>query len=282
MSTRSNFASKTWAIVMIVLIFVINSFVLFVAAVTMDTEEETSVVRATTNEVPKADDKVVMPEISLEEIQVSYSPAPSVEEEIIEETKPTEYIVESGDSLWGIADEVYGDGTYYPYLMKNNDMDSELIYKGQALKLVYFDDSEAETIKDECYEYINGSSSSNTDTVTYSNNKLAGSVSAINGNAPSGNMTFLGNYKITGYDPWCTHCCGKANGITASGTMAEVGRTVGAKGIPYGTKIYIEGYGTYVVEDTGGFNTNVIDIAAASHDDCYKLTNYSVPVYIID
>ena len=282
MSTRSNFASKAWAIVMIVLIFVINSFVLFVAAVTMDTEEETSVVRATTNEVPKADDKVVMPESSLEEIQVSYSPAPSVEEEIIEETKPTEYIVESGDSLWGIADEVYGDGTYYPYLMKNNDMDSELIYKGQALKLVYFDDSEAETIKDECYEYINGSSSSKTETVTYSNNKPAGSVSAINGNAPSENMTFLGNYKITGYDPWCTHCCGKANGITASGTMAEVGRTVGAKGIPYGTKIYIEGYGTYVVEDTGGFNTNVIDIAAASHDDCYKLTNYSVPVYIID
>lgn len=282
MSTRNNFASKAWAIVMIVLIFVINSFVLFVAAVTMDTEEETSVVRATTNEVPKADDKVVMPEISLEEIQVSYSPAPSVEEEIIEEIKPTEYIVESGDSLWGIADEVYGDGTYYPYLMKNNDMDSELIYKGQALKLVYFDDSEAETIKDECYEYINGSSSSKTETVTYSNNKPAGSVSAINGNVPSVNMTFLGNYKITGYDPWCTHCCGKANGITASGTMAEVGRTVGAKGIPYGTKIYIEGYGTYVVEDTGGFNTNVIDIAAASHDDCYKLTNYSVPVYIID
>lgn len=282
MSTRNNFASKAWAIVMIVLIFAINSFVLFVAAVTMDTEEETSVVRATTNEVPKADDKVVMPEISLEEIQVSYSPAPSVEKEIIEETKPTEYIVESGDSLWGIADEVYGDGTYYPYLMKNNDMDSELIYKGQALKLVYFDDSEAETIKDECYEYINGLSSSKTETVTYSNNKPADSVSAINGNVPFGNMTFLGNYKITGYDPWCTHCCGKANGITASGTMAEVGRTVGAKGIPYGTKIYIEGYGTYVVEDTGGFNTNVIDIAAASHDDCYKLTNYSVPVYIID
>ena len=282
MSTRNNFASKAWAIVMIVLIFAINSFVLFVAAVTMDTEEETSVVRATTNEVPKADDKVIMPEISLEEIQVSYSPAPSVEEEIIEEAKPTEYIVESGDSLWGIAAEVYGDGTYYPYLMKNNDMDSELIYKGQALKLVYFDDSEAETIKDECYEYINGSSSSKTETVTYSNNKPAGSVSAINGNVPFGNMTFLGNYKITGYDPWCTHCCGKANGITASGTMAEVGRTVGARGIPYGTKIYIEGYGTYVVEDTGGFNTNVIDIAAASHDDCYKLTNYSVPVYIID
>ena len=84
MSTRNNFASKVWAIAMIVLIFAINSFVLFVAAVTMDTEEETSVVRATTNEVPKADDKVVMPEISLEEIQVSYSPAPSVEEEINE------------------------------------------------------------------------------------------------------------------------------------------------------------------------------------------------------
>lgn len=271
MSSRNNYASRLWAIVMIFVIFIANGLVVFVAAVTMDNEEETSVVRAT-DVVPS---KVEMPEIdvsTIEGTEVSYSSAPV--KEIVEE-KPTEYIVEAGDNLWAIADEIYGDGSYYPYLMKNNDMDSETIYQGQALELVYFEDSEADAILDECYEYMNISS------IQYSSSN--NSASAVNGNAPSKDgMTFLGNYKITGYDPWCAHCCGKTNGITASGTQAQVGRTVGAKGIPYGTKIYIEGYGTYVVEDTGGFNYNVIDIAAASHEDCYKLTGYNVPVYIID
>lgn len=42
-------------------------------------------------------------------------------------------------------------------------------------------------------------------------------------------------------------------GVTASGTKATAGRTIAApKSIPFGTKVYIEGIGTRVVEDRGG------------------------------
>ena len=60
----------------------------------------------------------------------------------------------------------------------------------------------------------------------------------------------------------CVKCCGKTNGITASGTKATAGRTIAApKNYPFGTKIEIAGMGTYVVEDRGGAITgNKIDI----------------------
>lgn len=93
---------------------------------------------------------------------------------------------------------------------------------------------------------------------------------------------YLGTYSITGYTPKCSHCCGNTRGITASGVEAAVGYTVAAdKSIPFGTTLYIEGYGYYVVEDRGNFGTNVIDIAAPTHDSCYNLTNYGVHVYVV-
>lgn len=93
---------------------------------------------------------------------------------------------------------------------------------------------------------------------------------------------YLGTYSITGYTPKCAHCCGNTKGITASGVEAIVGYTVAAdSSIPFGTTLYIEGYGYYVVEDRGNFGKNVIDIAAPTHESCYDLTNYGVHVYVV-
>lgn len=71
-------------------------------------------------------------------------------------------------------------------------------------------------------------------------------------------------------------------GITASGVEAVVGRTVAMHqvdmhilGIEYGDRIYIEGIGERVVEDTG-CRQGVIDVACESHEECYKVTRYSV------
>lgn len=92
----------------------------------------------------------------------------------------------------------------------------------------------------------------------------------------------IGTYTITGYTPKCVHCCGNNKGITASGVEAIAGYTVAASSnIPFGTTLYIEGYGYYVVEDRGAFCDQVIDIAAPSHDVCYELTNPEVKVYIV-
>ena len=53
-------------------------------------------------------------------------------------------------------------------------------------------------------------------------------------------LTYKGVYKITAYCP-CKKCCGKSDGITASGVKAIEGITVAMdKSIPFGTKIYIE------------------------------------------
>ncbi len=89
-------------------------------------------------------------------------------------------------------------------------------------------------------------------------------------------------FYITGYTPTCEHCCGKSDGITSSGTVATVGRTAAMHpidmdifGIEYGDNIYIEGIGERVVEDTG-CGRGVIDVACESHEECYKVTRYSV------
>lgn len=93
---------------------------------------------------------------------------------------------------------------------------------------------------------------------------------------------YLGQYKITGYDI-CAHCCGKTDGITASGTQATVGRTCAAASfLPFGTRIYIDGIGERVVEDRGGgVNGEHIDVLCENHTQCYAITGY-YDVYILE
>lgn len=99
----------------------------------------------------------------------------------------------------------------------------------------------------------------------------------------SENFKYLGKYDITGYTPKCVHCCGNDKGITASGTVATRGRTVATyKNIPFGTTLYIKGYGFYKVEDRGAFKQDTIDIACISHDECYDITSSSIDVYIVN
>ena len=76
--------------------------------------------------------------------------------------------------------------------------------------------------------------------------------------------TELGTFKLTAYCA-CTECCGKDDGITASGKKAKANHTVAAKGFPFGTELYINGE-TYVVEDRG-VGSGVIDIYFESHSE---------------
>lgn len=95
-------------------------------------------------------------------------------------------------------------------------------------------------------------------------------------------MRYLGRYKITGYDT-CAKCCGKTDGVTASGTQATVGRTCAAsKDLPFGTRLYIEGIGERIVEDRGGgVKGDHIDVLCEDHPACYAITGY-YEVYIIE
>ena len=66
----------------------------------------------------------------------------------------------------------------------------------------------------------------------------------------------------------CSACCGKSDGITASGTYATAGRTIAApSNYAFGTEIEING-NIYVVEDRGGaIKDNRIDIFFDSHSE---------------
>ena len=55
---------------------------------------------------------------------------------------------------------------------------------------------------------------------------------------------------------------------TATGTIPAEGRTIAVDPsvIPYGTQVYIDGYGVYVAEDCGGaIKGNRIDMYFESH-----------------
>ena len=76
-----------------------------------------------------------------------------------------------------------------------------------------------------------------------------------------------GRYKVTAYCA-CVRCCGKTNGITASGTVATANRTIAAPStFAFGTQVVINDQ-TYTVEDRGGaIQGNRIDVYMNSHSE---------------
>ena len=85
------------------------------------------------------------------------------------------------------------------------------------------------------------------------------------------NHVLLGTYYVTGY---CKKCNSPKNSLaTASGRNATVGRTVAMKGLPFGTRVYIEGIGERIVEDRG-VGAGVVDVFCANCADERKITGY--------
>lgn len=82
-------------------------------------------------------------------------------------------------------------------------------------------------------------------------------------------LVYLGDFKLTHYcNEQYEHICGNGDGFTATGTQTTVGRTIAVDPaiIPYGTEVYIEGYGWRVAEDCGGgVNQKHIDILVDRH-----------------
>lgn len=90
-------------------------------------------------------------------------------------------------------------------------------------------------------------------------------------------------YTVTAYCP-CVKCCGKSNGITASGEKAVEGVTVAMnKSIPFGTKIYIDGVGERIVQDRGGaIKGNRIDLYFDSHQEALNFGRQTKQVTIMN
>jgi 3D (Asp-Asp-Asp) domain-containing protein len=96
-------------------------------------------------------------------------------------------------------------------------------------------------------------------------------------------MTYVGDFKITAYCP-CEKCCegwavnrpqvyGKDVVFTASGAVAREGVTVAVvpEVFPYGTKLYIEGVGVRVAQDTGGaLKPDNLEVYFNTHEDAWN------------
>lgn len=92
---------------------------------------------------------------------------------------------------------------------------------------------------------------------------------------PEPERVYMGLYYVTGYDT-CAACCGKSDGITASGTYAAAGRTVAASSeFDFGTRLWIDGIGERVVEDRGGaIGGGRLDVVCEDHGECYAITGW--------
>ena len=88
------------------------------------------------------------------------------------------------------------------------------------------------------------------------------------------NMTYLGNYMCTAYE-WTGSPC-------ANGNYPTEGYTVACNSLPFGTQIYIEGYGYYVVEDRGGGGDHWVDIYMGDESTCYNFGVRYLDVYIVN
>ena len=91
-------------------------------------------------------------------------------------------------------------------------------------------------------------------------------------------------YTVTAYCP-CVKCCGKSDGITATGTKATEGRTIAVdpRKIPYGTEVEIEGVGVRIAEDCGGaIKGNRIDLYFDSHQDALNFGRQTKQVTILN
>ena len=99
--------------------------------------------------------------------------------------------------------------------------------------------------------------------------------------APTSQVELLGTFKLTAYCD-CEKCCGKSDGITATGTKATANRTIAVDKtiIPYGTVVIING-NEYVAEDTGGAVTgNIIDIFFDDHEEALNFGVQYADVYV--
>ena len=95
-----------------------------------------------------------------------------------------------------------------------------------------------------------------------------------NEESSSSNMTYLGNYMCTAYE-WTGSPC-------ANGSYPSVGYTVACNSLPFGTQIYIDGYGYYTVEDRGGGGDNWIDIYMGDESSCYDFGVRYLDIYLVN
>lgn len=84
----------------------------------------------------------------------------------------------------------------------------------------------------------------------------------------------IGSYELTAYT-WTGNTC-------ANGEYPTDGVTIASNTLPLGTRVYIEGLGERVVQDTGGMGSGVIDVYMDSYDACIQFGRQNAEVYVLE
>lgn len=94
--------------------------------------------------------------------------------------------------------------------------------------------------------------------------------------------TYTETYTLTAYCP-CEKCCGKTDGITASGIKAVEGVTIAADTnvLPFGTQVIIDD-NIYTVQDRGGaIKGNRIDVYFDTHKKALEFGRQTKEIIIL-
>ena len=135
--------------------------------------------------------------------------------------------------------------------------------------------AEAEAAAKADTDTSSSSGSSSSDSSASSTTTESPSASDTSSSSSSG--TYLGRFKLTGYCS-CSICTGQwSGGSTASGTTPTAGRTIAMGGVPFGTKLMINGQ-VYTVEDRGTAYGHV-DIFCSSHSEALSFGVQYADVY---
>lgn len=147
-------------------------------------------------------------------------------------------------------------------------------------------EAEAEAARVAAAEAANAAVKADTDTSSSSGSSSSDSSasstttespSASDTSSSSSSGTYLGRFKLTGYCS-CSICTGQwSGGSTASGTTPTAGRTIAMGGVPFGTKLMINGQ-VYTVEDRGTAYGHV-DIFCSSHSEALSFGVQYADVY---
>lgn len=147
-------------------------------------------------------------------------------------------------------------------------------------------EAEAEAARVAAAEAANAAAKADTDTSSSSGSSSSDSSassttmespSASDTSSSSSSGTYLGRFKLTGYCS-CSICTGQwSGGSTASGTAPTAGRTIAMGGVPFGTKLMINGQ-VYTVEDRGTAYGHV-DIFCSSHSEALSFGVQYADVY---
>lgn len=93
---------------------------------------------------------------------------------------------------------------------------------------------------------------------------------------PLDELEYLGEWRLTAYY--------ETGNATASGVYPEVNVTAAHNDLPFGTQLYVEGYGTWTVQDRGpsSMGTEWMDLYLGDYSTCVQFGDRTAKVYILE